>query len=290
MAETFCGKSCAECTYKEELNCPGCKAGPGARSSYGSTSDTECELAKCCQNKGHKECSGCNFNSHCGILQSNVRMPQYRLEKRAANAAWEKEVAERAKQVYKWLWVMFWLIVPGTVASLLSNDTIATLLPSLKVPGLILSIVCNIVCAVSLLYLSAQEDRYKTAGICVLVCAAWSIVLIATNGNEIVQSWTAVLSIPFGIVGFVGSYNEMTAHSIILTGVDAELSEKWSKLWKWYIGSYCAILCSTLLVVIAGVLGLLVLVAAAIVFVVVDILKFVYLYQTARAFEAHLPQ
>lgn len=28
MAETYCGKTCAECTQKEILNCPGCKAGP----------------------------------------------------------------------------------------------------------------------------------------------------------------------------------------------------------------------------------------------------------------------
>ena len=248
MAETFCGKSCAECIYKEELNCPGCKAGPGVKWN------TDCDIAECCQKKGHKECSTCNFCSHCGMLQSNIRMPQYRLEKIAAKASWEKEVTERAKKVRKWLWIMFWLIIPGTIASLLSNDTLTALLPSLKVPGLILGIVCNVVYAISLLRLSSQEDRYKTAGICALVSAAWNIVLIATNGNETVQSWTAVLSILFAIVAFVGEYNEMTAHSVILTGVDAELSEKWSKLWKWYIGSYCAILGSALLILISAVL------------------------------------
>lgn len=290
MAETFCGKSCAECTYKEELNCPGCKAGPGARSSYGSTSDTECELAKCCQNKGHKECSGCNFNSHCGILGSKDRMPQYRLKKIAENAAWEKEVTERSKAVYKWLWIMFWLIIPGSIASFLSTDSMTTLLPSLKVPGLILNILCNIVCAVSLLSLSSQEDRYKTAGICALVCAAWYCVVIATNGNETVQSWISVLSIPLAIVSFVGTYNEMTAHSIILTGIDTELSESWSKLWKWYIGTYCAILGSTILIVIAQLLGVLVLLAAAITLIVVDILRIVYLYKTARIFKEKVSQ
>ena len=29
MAETYCGKSCAECSKRDILNCPGCKAGPG---------------------------------------------------------------------------------------------------------------------------------------------------------------------------------------------------------------------------------------------------------------------
>ena len=48
MAETYCGKSCAECTKKEQLNCSGCKAGPGRQ--FGG----DCELAKCVRDKGHE--------------------------------------------------------------------------------------------------------------------------------------------------------------------------------------------------------------------------------------------
>ena len=50
MAETYCGKSCAECTKKEELNCMGCKTGPGR--PFGG----DCELAKCVRDKGHETC------------------------------------------------------------------------------------------------------------------------------------------------------------------------------------------------------------------------------------------
>lgn len=282
MAETFCGKSCAECTYKEELNCPGCKAGPGVKWN------TDCGVAECCQSKGHKECSTCNFCGHCGMLQSSIRMPQFRLEKIAADAAWKKEIAHRAKKVHVWLAILFWLIIPSVIAGLLSSASMASLFPALRVPALILSIICSLVYGISLLYMASQEDRYKTAGICVILCALWNCILIATNGNENVRDWIAVLSIPVAIIAYVGEYNEMTAHSIILTGIDVELSEKWSKLWKWFIGSYGAILGGTLLTAIFGLLGLMLVLAGAVGIIVVEILKLVYLYRTKSAFQEYL--
>ena len=48
MAETYCGKVCRECEQKEALSCPGCKLGPGKL--YGG----DCELAKCCREKGNR--------------------------------------------------------------------------------------------------------------------------------------------------------------------------------------------------------------------------------------------
>ena len=56
MAETYCGKICAECAQKETLNCSGCKAGPGRQ--FGG----DCKLAKCCRAKGHQECATCGFS------------------------------------------------------------------------------------------------------------------------------------------------------------------------------------------------------------------------------------
>ena len=74
MAETYCGKTCADCSQKETLSCPGCKAGPGKQ--YGG----DCKLAKCCIEKGHQECSTCGFNGHCGTLHGRICMPDDRLK------------------------------------------------------------------------------------------------------------------------------------------------------------------------------------------------------------------
>lgn len=51
MGDTYCGKLCEDCQFKDNLQCPGCKTGPGK------TWMTECELAKCCMDKGHQNCT-----------------------------------------------------------------------------------------------------------------------------------------------------------------------------------------------------------------------------------------
>lgn len=78
MNETTCGKNCLECTYKEALNCPGCKAGPGK--TYGCT----CELAKCCQDKGHETCQTCGHLPTCRTYQGRYRIPEYRQQRAQA--------------------------------------------------------------------------------------------------------------------------------------------------------------------------------------------------------------
>lgn len=278
MAETYCGKNCTECGQKDILNCPGCKAGPGKQ--YGG----ECDLAKCCREKGHQECSTCGFNGNCGTLRSKERMPEYRLRRIEAERIRVEAIAKRAPVLGKCLWILFWLIIPSSIASLMTNENITVLLPRLYIPGLVLSAICSVVYGAILIRLTSEEERYRTAGICALIGGAVSVLIACVSGGAEIPTWTLLVSIPAAIVSFVGEYNEFTAHSIVLTGVDNELSEKWSSLWKWYIGTYCAMLGSLLVIVISPILGLLVTLAAAIGLVVVSILKLVYLYRTAKLF------
>jgi hypothetical protein len=75
------------------------------------------------------------------------------------------------------------------------------------------------------------------------------------------------------------------------------LSEKWEKLWVWYIASFAATVGRSILGLIAGflsfgllsVLLVLVMLAASIATVVVSILKLVYLYQSAQLFRNYAP-
>ena len=281
MAETYCGKTCVECAQKEALNCSGCKAGPGRQ--YGG----DCELAKCCRSKGHQECSTCGFSGNCGTLRSKDRMPEYRLKSIEAEKIREAAIAKRAPVLGKWLWILFWLIIPSSIASLMTNENIAGAIPSVFVPGQILSAICSFVYGFILIRLTSEEERYRTAGICALVSGAVSVLIACISGGPEVPTWTLLISIPAAIVAFVGEYNEFTAHSIVLTGLDNELSEKWSSLWKWYIGMYGAMLGSLLIIVIIPILGLLVTLAAAIGLIVVSILKLVYLYRTAKLFREY---
>ena len=133
MADTYCGKICSECTRKEILNCPGCKEGPGRQ--Y----DGDCELAKCCRDKGHEVCDTCGFKGNCGTLRSKDQQPDYRKRKIEAELRQKQEVAKRAPFLGKWLWVLFWLVIPTTIAGLMENDLVAESAPSVFFAGQILS-------------------------------------------------------------------------------------------------------------------------------------------------------
>lgn len=56
MADAFmgrCGIDCSECSFREQMNCPGCPATNG-KLFWG-----ECALAVCCIGKGHDHCGQC---------------------------------------------------------------------------------------------------------------------------------------------------------------------------------------------------------------------------------------
>ena len=281
MTETYCGKACEDCSQKETLSCPGCKAGPGKQ--YGG----DCKLAKCCIEKGHQECSTCGFNGHCGTLRGRISMPDDRLKAIEAEKERKAAIAKRAPFLGKWLWILFWLIIPATVASLMTNKTIVGWLPSLFIPGTVLSAICSLTYGFILIKLASEEERYKTAGICTLVGGAAGVLIACISGGAEAPTWTLLFSLPAAIVSLVGEYHEFTAHSAVLYDLDNDQAENWCTLWKWYIGMYGAMLGSLLLVMIAPVLGLLVILAAAIGLVVVGIIKLVYLYRTAMLFKEY---
>jgi len=159
--------------------------------------------------------------------------------------------------------------------------------PVLRIVGLVLRAVCSVAVGVIFLRLTSEEEHYRSAGICALVAGVASILVACFSGGAKAPTWTLAISIPSAIVGMVGEYHEFTAHSVVLTGLDNRLSQQWSSLWKWYIGTYCALIGSVLLIIISPILGLLVSIVAAIGLVIVSLLKLGYLYQTASAFRSY---
>jgi hypothetical protein len=278
MAETYCGKTCLECGQKEILNCPGCKLGPGKQ--YGG----DCELAKCCRAKGHQECSSCSFKGNCGTLRGKDRMPEYRIKRIEAERCRLAAIAKRAPILGRWLWILFWLIIPSSIAALLTNNTIAAAAPSVFAFGQLLSVICSFAYGFILIRLNSEEERYRTAGICELVGGLIVALTYIFGGSPI---WALLTAIPSAIFLLVGEYNEFMAHATVLTGLDNESAEKWCLLWKWYIGVYGATLGSLLLMIIIPLLGALVAMAALLGLLVISILKLVYLYRTAKIFREY---
>lgn len=281
MAETYCGKNCAECADKEALACPGCKNGPGKQ--YGG----DCRLARCCREKGHQECTTCSFYQGCGTRRSKDSMPEHRLKAIRETKRQAEALTKRAPVLGKWLWVLFWLVIPATIASLMSNETVNRWLPAVSLPGLVLSAVCSLLYGVILIKLGKEEKRYRVAGICALVCAAVNVMLTWVSGGAEAPGWTLLISLPAAVLTFVGEYHEYTAHAAVLDGLDWEQADKWAALWRWYIGMYGAVFGSLLVILLFPILGLLVALGGAIGLAVVGIVKLVYLYRTAQLFKQY---
>ena len=277
MAETYCGKTCTECAMKEELKCPGCKLEPG-RPITG-----DCALARCCREKSHETCATCNLNGHCNTFYIRHQMPQRRLKEREAAREREQAIARKAPFLGKWIWILFWLVVPSTLFSILAEDSITGSNAGLNLWGNILLCVCNLVYGGILLKLSAEDAGFTIAGICMMVGSLINGILNACyQGN--LPGWTLILTIPAAVVSLVGAYMEFHAYADTLTGLDVELAEKWQKLWKWTIAAMGAMVGSLILILIAPILGLLLTLAGAVASIVTSVLKLVYLYQTAQTF------
>ena len=277
MAESYCGKSCQECPQMQQHFCNGCKTVPGKK--FGG----DCKLAACVHEKGHETCDTCAFHTSCGKYRDRYQVPEQRRKMIEDEAARRSLIAQRAVVLGKWLWILFWLVVPSTIGSFMDNDFTAESMPVVCGAGKVIQFACNLVYGGILLKLVSEDERYLAAGVCTLIgCFAGG--LTAAFENNAVLS--LLIAIPVLAVALYGEYSEYMAHAAVLADVDPELSDKWTNLWNWYVGLNIGVLCSPFLVLIP-VLGALILFGMAIGIIVVSVLKLVYLYQTAKAFREY---
>ncbi len=281
MAETWCGKSCVGCAQKEQLNCPGCKAGPGRPWS------SDCEISVCCRNKNHDSCDTCNNNRYCGKRSHKDDMPQRRARELAAQEARRAEMARLAPFMGKWLWLLFWMVVPSTIVSILSMDALSSVAPQVCRVGKYLGVACSVIYGLIMLQLSKEKKCYKSAGILRLVTAVVSLLLVLVSGAGSQTNWSLLITLPGGVVGLVATYQEYMAHADALKEVDADQSEKWRLLWKWYIGLFVGMFGCLVVMIIVPLLGLLLLLAVLIGETVAGIVSIVYTYRTAQAFRTY---
>ena len=286
MTETYCGKCCEGCNFAQQLNCSGCKIMP-----YSPTA-AQCAIASCCKSKGHERCETCGFQAACPTLRKQDYIPGQILERQAAlQKRLEAEAEARARALQSagflgtWLWPLFWLVVPGQLGGLLTGDLFRQRVPLLYWVGFGLTVFALLAYGLILLKMADENDCYRTAGICGLIAAAVStaMLLLFPEGPP---AWTLLITLPAAAIRFAGEYQEFQGHSQVLEPVNRQLSDQWDLLWKHYLYSIGAIYGSILLVLIAPRLGIWVLLAALIAFVILSIRKLVYLYRTARFFRA----
>lgn len=277
MAETYCGKNCAKCNYKD-INCPGCAAGPGRQLGG------DCDVAACCRDKGIETCDACESREDCTYLQR--REQQLERKKRMIDKLHkqEEEIAKRAVFLGKWIGILFWLVVPGVIAGLLKNEKMRDFSPVLYLIGQIINIVCCFAYGVVLFKLSSADDRYRTAGICVFISSAESVFMLVLFGASETPIWTLAIAIPVLVVNLIGDYNEFNAHASLLMGIDDGLSDKWTTLWKWFVLFLSISAAGMLFALFAPPFGVILLLCSALGLLVVSIVRLVLLYRTADVF------
>ena len=186
---------------------------------------------------------------------------------------------------------LLWLVVPGTIAGFLSDEALAAHWPDLASLGEILGILCSVVYGLLLLSLAKVNGGYRAAGACTLFVVAAGVIVQVLGGSgdphNVERSIALILTFLSGVAALVGEYTECTSHAEVLEPVDIALSQRWRRLWKWYVGLFLGTFAGILVALFSQWLGLLVMTAATVGSLVVAILKLVYLWRTARTFREY---
>ena len=198
----------------------------------------------------------------------------------------EKEKATQAlKAGYgflgKWLWYYFILIVPSIIAGIFGA---ITSVPALVLVGNIISLAVSVATIVILVILGQYDKNYKTAGLLQIPVFVASLIETIAFSTE-VPLWYSGISLVAALVGLYGTYLEFKTHAYVTATVDPMLSANWMKLWKWMMICMIVSICSVFLLLIP-IIGILIMVAGLIGLVVCSIIKLVYLYRTAKLFQA----
>ncbi len=295
MADTYCGKLCSTCAFREELDCPGCRS--GLRNGW----TDGCEIAGCCQEKGHASCETCRFFDTCPKLRRRQEMPQriQRLRReaearQAEEAARQEAMRQKLPPIRRLLGVLFALVIAANIADLWTLEWFSQIAPALAPAAQTAVSACNLAYSLVLLQLAAYGEYFRAAGLCGLVSSASGIVLELAFGAS-PPGWAILIALPMAIVALVGTHREFQGHEELLLSLRHTLPEsrdvlwdvtpeKWADLWKWYLYSILAVPAAVVLALFARGLGTLLLLASTICALVISILKIVYLYRTRRIF------
>ncbi len=275
MNTAYCGKICTQCAYKEKLGCCGC---------IGERTGCLCRIAECCREKGCTSCKACSSFESCDKVKDCEKVPQIRLAQREKEKKTRDSELQESVFLEKWLWILFLLIIPSTVASLLKLDISGDGGSWMASAGQALEWISALAYGIILIRLSKVGGRYRTAGICTVISAVLLIITEAASAKVLQEDLELAAMIPSAIIALAGTYYEFTAHSQVAGKAGSKLSEKWQSLWVWYIGLNLGLFFGSFILLFLGVLGIIIFMGLAIGVIAVSIVKLVYLYRMAKFF------
>ena len=189
----------------------------------------------------------------------------------------------------KWTNILFWLIIVSTVAKFLTSENMTNAVPVLAFTGQILNIAATAAYGVVLMKIASESMHYRNSAICCFITAVISVAVIPISDDT--ESFIAISVVIVSVViNMIGVYYEFMGHADVLQDVDRTLSDKWFKLWKWYVGTFFGMIGGTVLAVIIPMIGMIIVLASTIGTFVVSIVKIVYIYKMSKVFGKYSAQ
>ena len=189
----------------------------------------------------------------------------------------------------KWMNILFWLIIASTVAKFLTSENVTNAVPVLAFAGQILNIAATAAYGVILMKIASESMHYRNSAICCFITAVISVAVIPISDDT--ESFIAISVVIVSVViNMIGVYYEFMGHADVLRDVDRTLSDKWFKLWKWYVGTFFGMIGGTVLAVIIPLIGMIIVLASTIGTFVVSIVKIVYIYKMSKVFGKYSAQ
>ena len=275
---SYCGKNCSVCNRKDELNCHGCK-------EWSTSCSAECNIAQCCKSKNHDTCVTCNISFCNKILQKDA-VPDLILNNRKREREDKEKLKINASVVGKSMNVMFWLIIPTTISSVMTTDGIFSS-NVIKTIGLCINLVSIIIYSIMLLKASRADADYRIAAYCTLAGGAAAVITGLLEISTQIGNYSLLIALPASIASFVGMYYEYNAHAEAIYKINRELSDNWKKLWKLTIIGFAGAIGGIVLILIMPIIGLLVVLASSIIVIIVGIKKLIYLYKSAKILNSY---
>lgn len=209
--------------------------------------------------------------------------------------AWARKregVRRKAPYMHKWLMILFWLMIASGIADLFSAEEMEQLMPEVYGVASIVSLICGIIYVVVLFKLSNEEALYRKSAYYLLgsvVLSLVGLVIAMFNMENIgVLLITMVVLIGALVVAFVSEYYEYHAHANVVRDADSEMAHNWEQLWKYYVRLLLGLLGCIVLAFLIPMIAGLIMIVLAIGVLIVSIMKYVYVYQTAKIFKSYL--
>lgn len=183
-----------------------------------------------------------------------------------------------ATLLHKWTDILFKIIIASVVFNLITN--LMSDGSAIRIVTNIVESLINIAYGCVLVLISKTNKKYFISGIALI---AYKLVYLFNLYIIKPEDKITVLAISLGIivVGMWGEYNEFIAHAEVLANYDEAMSDKWVKLWNWYIISMCVTIGGLFLSTVISLI-------ATIVVIVISILKIIYLRKTKEVYELYI--